>query len=887
MAAAKRKRKSETLETEENVSQNPQSDWGYKREIAGWGMALLAFLCLLSLVADFIPLEKNLMGPYLGIWLANFLKRAVGRLPVLLFVAGAFLAALRMLRLYHRAGRHALGCLWYGSLFALLLSIDHLEKQTFVLEDFESSGGVLGNFAVRFIFTPLFGTSVLGPYLIAVGGLYFLTLWYTGWKPSHYLREWIRKKRAEHLPGTGWIRRSPLSPAQELIKRKREAANQEAEISVEGEGGSKNQKAPQYSKPVGVSEGRADSPQEPKRVAKAPVENRPTESELEVDEFEFDPDHPPADPVELRKWRDRKADLERIKELNEWEDQGQVLNIDGIFSNQEELEQEKSVEEVPLKDVENKGKLQASADIDEEAPLSQKKTRVMPKVGADTPAPTRSKERVFEAYQVPAVSQTFAEPPVQELDFDEGALHSQSELLQSQLANFRVKGKVVHITTGPVITRFEVDLAPGVKVSKVSSLSDDLALALRAKSVRILAPIPGKSAVGIEIPNPKPHVVYCRDLLVHRNFSQSEKEIPIALGKDIGGSPYVMDLARAPHLLIAGQTGSGKSVCINTIMASILSSKSPDDLRLILVDPKVVELKPYENIPHLLAPVVTNPEVAVQALKWACFEMDRRYDVLANARVRNLEGFNKKFAANQLVDLVDPEDHKKMPVIVIIIDELADLMMVAGKEVEISIARIAQKARAVGIHLILATQRPSTNVITGTIKANLPTRIAFKVASQIDARTIMDHAGAEKLLGRGDMLFKSISDEEPVRVHGAFVSDDEAEKLAEECSRQHVNYPMLESFDFEGTEGETEEDMGPRDDKFHEAAELVVHLGSASASVLQRRLGVGYARAGRLIDQLEGAGVVGRSKGSKARDVLMDELELKSFLSGDVDFIDT
>jgi S-DNA-T family DNA segregation ATPase FtsK/SpoIIIE len=340
-----------------------------------------------------------------------------------------------------------------------------------------------------------------------------------------------------------------------------------------------------------------------------------------------------------------------------------------------------------------------------------------------------------------------------------------------------------------------------------------------------------------------------------------------------------MDLTRAPHLLIAGQTGSGKSVCINSIMASFLCSKTPDELRMILVDPKVVELKPYDSIPHLLYPVITQPDVAVAGLKWSTYEMDRRYEVLAQCGVRNIKGFNAKVKSGQLPDTLDDEDKRIMPYIVIIIDELADLMMVAGKEVETNIARIAQKARAVGIHLILATQRPSTNVITGTIKANLPTRISFQVASQIDARTIMDKMGAEKLLGRGDMLFRPIEFPEPVRLHGCFLDDAQAEAIASAAADQFVNYPQIQSFNLEDDpsgEGATDE---PRDEKFREAAELVVQVKQASVSLLQRRLGIGYARSGRLVDQLERAGVVGKERGSKPREVLMDADELHSFLS--------
>jgi S-DNA-T family DNA segregation ATPase FtsK/SpoIIIE len=456
-----------------------------------------------------------------------------------------------------------------------------------------------------------------------------------------------------------------------------------------------------------------------------------------------------------------------------------------------------------------------------------------------------------------------------------------------------VRGKVTGIHPGPVITRYEVELAPGEKVNRISGLSDDLALALRAKSIRILAPIPGKSLVGIEVPNRKAQMVYIKEILSSAEFATEQDTLKIAVGKTIAGDPYVADLTRAPHLLIAGQTGSGKSVCINSIMASLLLSKAPDDLRMILIDPKVVELKPYEKIPHLLGPVITQPEVAVQALKWATLKMDERYAVLAQAGVRNIKGYNQKVREgtlpegaryNQTLEFGDASSVHAgdavttMPYILIVIDELADLMMVAGKEVETNIARIAQKARAVGIHLILATQRPSTNVITGTIKANLPTRMAFQVASQIDARTILDRQGAEKLLGRGDMLYRPIEFPEPVRLHGCFLDDAQCEAVAGACADQFVNYPRVRTFNVEEELAGGDDEDDDRDARFLDAAELVVQLKQASVSLLQRRLGLGYARSGRLVDQLERAGIVGRERGSKPREVLMNEEELQSFL---------
>ena len=489
----------------------------------------------------------------------------------------------------------------------------------------------------------------------------------------------------------------------------------------------------------------------------------------------------------------------------------------------------------------------------------------------------------YDPYRIPTVDEILDAHDPQPADYTVEELNAIGRMLEEKLENFKVKGKVVGCETGPVITRFEVEPGPGVKVSQFSALQDDLAMALKAVSIRILAPIPGKGAVGIEIPNRKMQTIFGRDIFESEAFKPTPDKIIMALGKDISGEPFAMDLAKAPHLMIAGQTGSGKSVCINALMASMLLSKTPDELRMILVDPKAVELKMYENIPHLLAPVITKPEVAIQALQWLCYEMDRRTEVLAKAKVRNLNGFNEKFDAGLLPeDVPDTDRGHRMAFIVVIIDEMADLMMVAGKEIEKNVSRLAAKARAVGIHLVLATQRPSVKVITGNIKANLPTRISFKVASQVDARTVMDHAGAEKLLGRGDMLYKAVNAPDPIRVHGAFLSDEEAEKLADACSNQNVCYPQLETFEVEeaggeGEDGEENAAMNEKKDKLlFEVAKWAIECGNGlSTSAVQRHFSVGYSRAGKIVDQLYGMGLCARSTGnSKPRAMLigMDEL---------------
>jgi len=566
-----------------------------------------------------------------------------------------------------------------------------------------------------------------------------------------------------------------------------------------------------------------------------------------------------TDPRQVRRLRDELAEYKRIEEINKWEDvKDGELKIEGLLGKRETTDDDQLIivdnEETPTE-----------IPIEHSTQLSDISAQLSTSISALTQ---------YDEYRIPLIHEILGSVPDQTVDYTEEELQKIGKEIELQLDNFKVKGKVTGIMTGPVITRFEIEPGPGVKVSKFENLADDLALTLRTASVRVIASIPGKSAVGIEIPNRKPQIVFGREILESPKFTKDPKKIQVVLGKDIMGDSYVTDLTRTPHLLIAGQTGAGKSVCINVLLASILFSKTPDEVRLILVDPKVVELAMYKNIPHLLHPVITSPEVAVQALKWLCIEMDRRYEVLATARVRNIEGFNDKFKASELGEEVPEEERKLMPFIVVIIDELADLMMTAGKEIETSIARIAQKARAVGIHLVLATQRPSVNVITGVIKANLPSRISFKVASYIDSKTILDGIGAEKLLGKGDMLFRSNDNPEPVRIHGAFLKDSEVETLANACSNQNVNYERIESFDLGGAEGEEETKMAPvksKDPLFWEAARIGLEAGELSISTLQRRLSIGFARAGKIMDQLTAEGICGKPNGSKPRKMLMDE----------------
>ena len=440
--------------------------------------------------------------------------------------------------------------------------------------------------------------------------------------------------------------------------------------------------------------------------------------------------------------------------------------------------------------------------------------------------------------------------------------------LEETLKSFGVNAKVIVVSKGPSVTRYELQPSAGVKVSKIINLSDDIALSLAAKGVRIEAPIPGKAAVGIEIPNQVTSAVFLREVLDSDVFKNTKSKLAFALGKDISGNCVVADLTKMPHLLIAGATGSGKSVCINTLIISILYKYSPNDVKLLMVDPKVVELNVYNGIPHLLIPVVTNPKKAAGALNWAVNEMTKRYNTFAETGVRNIEGYNELYEKGKV--------ENKMQWIVIIIDELADLMMVCPGDVEDYIARLAQMARAAGMHLVIATQRPSVDVITGIIKANIPSRISFAVSSQIDSRTILESSGAEKLLGKGDMLYYPVGESKPIRVQGAFITEEEVEKVVGYIKSQGetVDYKeeIIEAINSTHTKGASN-DNSDDDELLGEAIKIVLEEGQASASMLQRRMRIGYNRAARMIDSLEEKGIISGKDGSKPRTVLKRAVE--------------
>ncbi len=442
---------------------------------------------------------------------------------------------------------------------------------------------------------------------------------------------------------------------------------------------------------------------------------------------------------------------------------------------------------------------------------------------------------------------------------DRKTILENARMIEETMKNFGIDASISHINVGPTITCYELSPAPGIKLSRIVSLSDNIALSLASSDIRIEAPIPGKAAVGIEVPNKIKDMVFFKELIQSREFSDIQTDIPLALGKDINGKVVVSSIDKMPHLLIAGATGSGKSVCINTIIMSLVYKSSPEDVKLLLIDPKVVELSVYNGIPHLLIPVVTDAKKAAFALNWAVGEMEKRYKIFAKNNVRDIKSYNEKHA----------EDGEKLPKIVIIIDELADLMMIAAQEIEEYIARLAQMARAAGMYLIVATQRPSVDVITGTIKANIPSRISFAVSSQVDSRTILDMSGAEKLLGQGDMLFYPSSYSKPVRLQGAFISNKEVEDVVSFLHDQ--NETMYDEDVIEVVQNTKNMDMHETDELLSEAISLVINEGVASISLLQRKLRIGYARAARLIDEMEVRGIVGGFEGSKPRKVLVSE----------------
>jgi len=493
--------------------------------------------------------------------------------------------------------------------------------------------------------------------------------------------------------------------------------------------------------------------------------------------------------------------------------------------------------------------------------ISSKETAKIEKTSA-SPEPVMPVERMEEVklYTPPSLELLNSPPPVEDREIKDD-LTENSHILEEVLSDFDIEAKVIEVNRGPVITRYELEPGAGVKVHRITSLSDNIALAMKAQSVRIVAPVPGKGTIGVEVPNTKGVFVYLKEIIETEDYNDEESILKLALGKDIAGDPVIVDLGTMPHLLIAGATGSGKTVCVNSIITSVLFNASPEEVRFIMVDPKKVELAPFNDLPHLLCPVVTDYKKVPLALEWLVREMEKRYELFARCGVRNIDFYNRK--ANE-------ENWQRLYYIVVIIDELADLMLVAQQEIESAITRLAQLSRAVGIHMILATQRPSVNVITGVIKANFPARISFKVASKVDSRTVLDRNGAEKLLGRGDMLVVQPSSDKPVRAQGGLVSDDEIDRVTGFIKKQRkaeYEADLIKA---------PKKDKGSkfhRDEIYDEAVRILFETRQASVSMLQRKLGVGYTKAARLIDMMEDDGIVGPYQGSKPREILVESID--------------
>ena len=498
--------------------------------------------------------------------------------------------------------------------------------------------------------------------------------------------------------------------------------------------------------------------------------------------------------------------------------------------------------------------------ISQEPRIAQKlnSARPEPKVAEK---PKEKKPALYDKpYEFPPLDLLDSPPPVEEREIKED-LNENSRILEDTLRDFGIETKVVEVNKGPVITRYELQPASGVRVDRITSLSDNIALTMKSVNVRVVAPIPGKGTVGVEVPNLKGTLVYLKEILQSKEFKKTSSKLKLALGKEISGKPIIADLDKMPHLLIAGATGSGKTVCLNGVITALLYNAAPEDLKFLMIDPKRVELAYFDNLPHLVAPVVKDAKKAAHALEWVTGEMDKRFDMFAAASVRNIEGYNAIQKSEKL---------PKLPYIIVVIDELHDLMLVAQQDVESIITRIAQLSRAVGIHMIIATQRPSVDVITGVIKANLPARISFKVASKVDSRTVIDMNGAEKLLGMGDMLFIEPGNPKPVRAQGSLVSDEEILRVTEFIKSQRK--PDFVD-DILKVDEKTQYKRFEKDEVYDEAVRLVIQTKQASVSMLQRRLGVGYTRAARLIDMMEDSGVVGSYQGSKPREILIEKIE--------------
>ena len=787
--------------------------------------------------------SENVCG-WIGAELANLSFHFLG------VVASYFLSALFVvwsLRAFFRQEVPARGWKLFGC-GLLLLSVSTLEWHLTtepLLPQEPLRGGVYGEFFGQSLYewTGVFGTWVITLLLCGIGVVLATDLLI-----SPLVLLFLRRGAtavvdgARQVPGAVAAARGAVGRLKESLPTPRASGPATAGASTSGVESKKSKR-----RAVPAEEDETEEELDPH-----------AEDELEEDELEDD-----------EEWEDEEEELEEDDEDEEEEDEEEE-------DEEEEDEEEEDEEDEDEEDEDEEEDLHGE-DSESGEPRPERTIRLGGETSSDPPPfAIDEKQLTFSGvYNFPPID--FLEDPPR-VDHAEGReeLDRTAQKIEDTLASFRLEAKVHSVQRGPVITQYEVSLAPGIKVHKIVSLSDDLAMALEARSVRVVAPIPGKSTVGIEVPNQRREVVALKELLRQRALAE-DAALPLFLGKDAAGDTIIEDLGRMPHLLVAGATGSGKSVCVNAIIASMLMTRSPEDLKMILIDPKMVELSVFEEIPHLLTPVITDMKKAPAALDWLVRKMDQRYEILSKAGVRHIKDYNalgKKELYERLTEKMSHEEADEapehLPYIVVIVDEFADLMMTAAKEVENHITRLAQKSRAVGIHVILATQRPSVNVITGLIKANLPTRISFMTASKIDSRTILDRNGAERLLGQGDMLYVGPATSELVRAQSTYISDKEIRKITKFLKKE--SQPEF-SREIEGFLGGGAGDGGDGpgeidDDLFPQAVQIVLESGRASTTLLQRRLAIGYTRASRLMDIMGDQGIVGPFRGSKPREIL-------------------
>jgi DNA segregation ATPase FtsK/SpoIIIE-like protein/type IV secretory pathway VirB2 component (pilin) len=815
---------------------------GLAHELWGVSAVVLGLLTLIATISCFVNHENNILGPYLGRYLAAGLIFFFGNIAVFLVPAAIIATGIGIFRGAELTLRRALLWVVLTAEICILLAIPNLPAMARIESIEQNALGTI----ITYLLYKIFGPHRFGPYFLT--GFLLLCTVVIGLQMNFrdifmLLARLGRKMVAVMI--TPLLARFEHMRANRRARAAARAATQAAEPA----------------KPVKIKAPKREVP----AVADPKVE--PTAEQLTEEIVAFPDDTVPAsEEDEARKRYEEELAAFRAKKkepikISSPEADDSVVEVTEDAVGAEENTRENALVQTAL--------------------IGSEKDEFM-KVPAEV-APKKLK-KPSKPYIIPACD-ILPDPPMISTQIDRNAIEVHSHILEKTLLNFGVEGKVVNVSPGPVVTRYEIELAPGIKISRVVSLHDDLSMAVGGKKIRIEAPIPGKAAVGIELPNEDRQMVYFKHIMLSDAFRKSKFKLPIIIGKTISGAPYVTDIRKMPHLLIAGQTGSGKSVCINTIICSLLMTKKPDELRLILIDPKKVELSYYEGIPHLMSPVVTESKEAVSALQWGVHEMMRRYKLLGKAFARDIDTFNKKVEDKTIQPgTIADDDNKLLPFIVIIVDELADLMLTASRDVEGLIQRIAQLARAVGIHLIVATQRPSVDIITGSIKANLTSRIGFRTIQSNDSRTILGHIGAEKLLGNGDMLFLRSGAPEIERFQGAFISEQDVEMVVSSINSQQYDIEKIESFRIASAEA-NEEGLDPytgdeegRDDLFDEAARLIVSVGQGSTSLLQRRLKLGYARAGRVMDELHLAGIVGPQEGSKMREVMIAPEELEPLL---------